>query len=85
MIKVLETFSGIGAQAKALERLNIEYEIVATADWDINAIIAYDLIHHGIQDLSLYDNKDKEEVIKELQGYTLSPDVKKIGGSYSSM
>lgn len=76
MIKVLETFSGIGAQAKALERLNIEYEIVATADWDINAIIAYDLIHHGIQDLSLYDNKDKEEVIKELQGYTLSPDGK---------
>ena len=39
MLKVLETFSGIGAQAKALERLNIEYKIVATADWDINAII----------------------------------------------
>lgn len=76
MIKVLETFSGIGAQAKALERLDIDYEIVATADWDINAIIAYDIIHHGSQDLSSYDKLTKEDLVKKLEQYTLSPDGK---------
>lgn len=49
MLKMVETFSGIGAQAKALHNikrdLGYDYEILNTADWDINAIIAYDLIH----------------------------------------
>jgi DNA (cytosine-5)-methyltransferase 1 len=76
MLKVLETFSGIGAQAKALERLNIEYKIVATADWDINAIIAYDIIHNGKQDLSRYNHLSKEQIIELLSRYTLSPDGK---------
>jgi DNA (cytosine-5)-methyltransferase 1 len=76
MIKVLEAFSGIGAQAKALERLNIEYEIVATADWDINSIMAYDLIHNGVQDLSPYISMEKKEIVDKLSQYTLSPDGK---------
>lgn len=76
MIKVLEAFSGIGAQAKALERLNIEYNIVATADWDINAIMAYDLIHNGVQDLKPYLKFDKQELVSILSKYTLSPDGK---------
>ena len=45
MFKVVETFIGIGAQAKALENINCNHEIVLTADWDINAIIAYYAIH----------------------------------------
>lgn len=44
-IRVFETFSGIGAQNKALKNANIDYEIVATSDWFINAILAYDAIH----------------------------------------
>ena len=49
MFKVIETFSGIGAQAKALERIGVEHEIVNTCDWDIGAIIAYCMIHkHGM-------------------------------------
>lgn len=77
MIKVLEAFSGIGAQAKALKNANIEHKIVATADWDINAIVAYDIIHHGSQDLSEYDSCSKNELIEFLGNYTLSPDGKK--------
>lgn len=76
MLKVLEAFSGIGAQAKALERLNIEHEIVATVDWDINAIVAYDIIHNGSQDLSFYKNMTKNELRERLSKYTLSPDGK---------
>lgn len=76
MLNVVETFSGIGAQAKALERLGIEYKILATADWDINAIVAYDLIHNGKQDLSKYDLLTKDEIANKLEHYTLSPDGK---------
>lgn len=76
MIKVLEAFSGIGSQAKALERLNIDYDIIATVDWDINAIMAYDLIHNGEQDLSPYLEFSKQELVSILSQYTLSPDGK---------
>lgn len=48
-LRVFETFAGIGAQHKALERLKenkiLNYEIVATSEWDIDAILAYDAIH----------------------------------------
>lgn len=76
MLKVIETFSGIGAQAKALKRLQIDHNIVATADWDVNAIVAYDIIHHGPQDLSLYQKMNKLELVEKLGKYTLSPDGK---------
>lgn len=76
MIKVLEAFSGIGAQAKALERLDIDYDIIATADWDVNAIMAYDLIHNGEQDLRPYLEMSKKELVTILSQYTLSPDGK---------
>ena len=33
-LKVFETFSGIGAQAKALKNAKISYEIVATSGLD---------------------------------------------------
>ena len=55
MFKVIETFSGIGSQAKALENIGIKHKILCTVDWDINAIIAYDLIHNGKQDLEKYN------------------------------
>ncbi|MGL5020483.1 MAG: DNA (cytosine-5-)-methyltransferase [Mycoplasmatales bacterium] len=45
-LRVFETFAGIGAQHKALERIGIPYEVVATSEWDIDAIICYDAIHH---------------------------------------
>ena len=60
MFRVIETFSGIGSQAKALTRIGKPFEIVNTADWDINAILAYCLIHKGKIDI----NKIKGEYIK---------------------
>jgi DNA (cytosine-5)-methyltransferase 1 len=76
MIKVIETFSGIGAQAKALKNLGSDFQIIGTADWDLHAIIAYDLIHHGPQDLSMYENSTREELLKRLEKYTFSADGK---------
>lgn len=77
MLKVVETFSGIGSQAKALNNIGIDYEITCTADWDINAMIAYDLIHNGAQDLNRYKNMSKQELLNSLSKYTLSLDGKK--------
>ena len=40
-LRVFEAFAGIGAQASALERMNIDYEIVGISDWFIDAIECY--------------------------------------------
>ena len=77
MLNVVETFSGIGSQAKALDNIGIEYKIDYTADWDINAIIAYDLIHNGKQDLTKYQYYSKEYLLDVLEKYTLSLNGKK--------
>ncbi len=61
-LKVVELFSGIGAQNKALKNINANYEIVATCDWDINSIIAYDFMHNGKQKHNDYRNKTTEEL-----------------------
>lgn len=76
MLRVIESFSGIGSQVKALKNAGIEHEIVATIDWDINAIIAYDIIHHGKPELKEYSLMDKSELIDMLRRYTLSSDGK---------
>ncbi len=76
MLKMIETFSGIGAQAKALKNIGADFQIIGTADWDINAIIAYDLIHNGRQDLSKYADATKEEMLQRLKKHTLSTDGK---------
>ena len=55
MFKVIEAFSGIGSQAKALKRASIKHKVIATVDWDIHAIYAYDIIHNGKQNLEQYN------------------------------
>lgn len=77
MFRVIETFSGIGSQAKALTRIGRPFEIVNTADWDINAILAYCLIHNGKIDVDKYTEVSDENVTEFLKGFSLSSDGKK--------
>ena len=77
MFRVIETFSGIGSQAKALTRIGKPFEIVNTADWDINAILAYCLIHKGKIDINKYADISDEDVTNFLKGLSLSSDGKK--------
>ena len=77
MFRVIETFSGIGSQAKALTRIGKPFEIVNTADWDINAILAYCLIHKGKIDVDKYTEVSDENVTEFLTGFSLSSDGKK--------
>ena len=50
-IRVVELFSGIGAQAEALKELGLDYEVVATADIDKHAIEGYRAIHGDVNNL----------------------------------
>ena len=45
MIRVIELFAGIGAQASALERLGIEHERVAVAEWNDRTYKVYCALH----------------------------------------
>ena len=76
MFRVVEAFSGIGAQAQALKNIGIDYEIVSTIEWDVSAIYAYDIIHNGPQNLDAYKRVSKDIILKELSKYTLSRDGK---------
>lgn len=77
MFKVIETFSGIGAQAKALERICVDHKVVNTCDWDVSAIIAYCQIHKGEINVEKYRNVSDDEIISFLDSKTLSLDGKK--------
>ncbi len=59
-LKVIELFSGIGAQSKALKNLGIDHQVVATADWDIFANISYAGVHHHEEFIRRMDKWDKE-------------------------
>lgn len=55
MLKVIELFAGVGAQASALERLkkdfNFDYEIIAISEIDKYASDSYKLIHDKVNNL----------------------------------
>ena len=70
MLEVNELFSGIGAQAKALERLGLEHEIVATSDLDKDAIVSYAAIHSGL-------------TLEMIENYTDYPSREKMANSYN--
>ncbi|AMB97389.1 DNA (cytosine-5-)-methyltransferase [Aerococcus urinaeequi] len=76
MLKVIESFAGIGSQSQALENLGIDFDIVATLEWEIGAIFAYDILHNGPQDLSPYRFHNRESLIEKLREYSLSNDGK---------
>lgn len=78
MIKVVEAFSGLGSQAKALKNINVPFKVLKTIDWDINAIYAYDIIHNGKQNLEEYESINKEDLIKKLSRYSLSANGKTL-------
>lgn len=70
--KIVELFSGIGSQAKALKNLNVDIDVQATCEWDIHAFIAYDAIHNDTSILEEAKEKNKEDLFDALKSYTLS-------------
>lgn len=71
-IRVFEAFAGIGAQASALKRMNIDYEIVGISEWFIDAIECYAAIHCKGKKVSV--PQDITEVDNYLSSFTFSAD-----------
>lgn len=74
--KIVELFSGIGSQARALKNIGINIDVQATCEWDIHAFVAYDAIHNDEFILDSILQISKEEIIKKLSKYSLSNDGK---------
>lgn len=55
MLRLFSLFSGIGAFEKALERLNIPYELVGFSEIDKFAIKSYCAIHNVSEELNYGD------------------------------
>ena len=67
-ITMIELFSGIGAQEKALRQLNIPYEIIHTCDCDKDAVLSYAAMRNDFEnELSSYNFPSVEDMISELQ------------------
>ena len=81
MIKLVELFSGIGSQAKAIasvcKKEKMSYKVLNTCEWDIHAIVAYDFIHNGANLDPLVKKMSREDVLAHLSKYSLSNDGKK--------
>lgn len=69
---LVELFSGIGSQAKALNNIGININVQATCEWDIHAFIAYDAIHYGTDVIPEVEALSMDEVFEALKQYTLS-------------
>lgn len=73
---IVELFSGIGSQARALKNIGIRINVQATCEWDIHAFIAYDAIHESCFNLPEVERQNKQELLDKLKNYTLSNDGK---------
>ena len=70
-IRLIETFAGIGSQAKALKNLGVEFEHWKVIEYDKYAIKSYNAIHgtnFTPQDIKLTHASDLE--IRERESYT---------------
>lgn len=74
-IRLIELFSGVGAQASALERLKFPFDHWITSEWEVNAVASYNAIH--IKDNKDYSNDLVEDDLNSiLYEYGISTDGK---------
>lgn len=69
---LVELFSGIGSQAKALKNLGCKVNTLGTCEWDLHAFIAYDAIHESCEIPENIAEMSKEEILRILSDYSLS-------------
>lgn len=77
-ITMIELFSGIGAQERALRQLNIPYEITATCDCDKDAVLSYAAMRTDFEnEFNSYNFPSVEDMIAELQNKNVGFDFMK--------
>lgn len=80
-LSLIELFSGIGAQAKAFERVDcFDCEVVGTSDLDKEVVCNYAAVHCGLTNEMIENYPDypsKEEMVKDLTDKRLGYDFQK--------
>jgi DNA (cytosine-5)-methyltransferase 1 len=77
-LTMIELFSGIGAQEKALRQLNIPYEITHTCDCDKDAVLSYAAMRTDFESqLNSYNFPSVEDMISDLQNKNVGYDFMK--------
>ena len=75
---MVELFSGIGAQERALRQLNIPYEIKNTCDCDKEAVLSYAAMRYDLEkEIEVFNFPSKETMVEELQAKNLGYDFEK--------
>lgn len=75
-IRLLEFFSGIGAQAKALEKLGVNFETYKTSEWEVHACASYHKIHMKEDKTDYSKDYTDKELIEILYNLGISIDGK---------
>ena len=77
-ITMIELFSGIGAQERALRQLGLSYEVINTCDCDANAVLSYAAMRCDLEkEMNAFDFPSQDEMIEELQAKNLGYDFQK--------
>lgn len=77
-ISMIELFSGIGAQERALRQLGLPYEVINTCDCDANAVLSYAAMRWDLEkEMKTFNFPSQDEMIEELQAKNLGYDFQK--------
>ena len=77
-IKMIEIFSGIGAQERAARQMPIPFDVVATMDVDKDAILSYASMRCDFaKECDNYEFPSKEQMVSELQAKNVGFDFQK--------
>jgi len=75
---MVELFSGIGAQERALRQLGLPYEIKHTCDCDKETVLSYAAMRYDLEkEIEVFDFPSKETMVEELQAKNLGYDFEK--------
>ena len=77
-ISMIELFSGIGAQERALRQLDLPYEVIRTCDCDKDATLSYAAMRWDLEkEIENFDFPSQEQMVEELQAKNLGYDFQK--------
>ena len=79
-IRLIELFAGVGSQAKALQRLGVDFEHYKISEWEVNATASYKAIHKENDNTDYSEKFTTEELTAILFNIGISTDGKKPMG-----
>lgn len=77
-ISMIELFSGVGAQERALRQFGFPYEVINTCDCDKDAVLSYAAMRWDLEkEMEIFEFPTQDTMIEELQAKNLGYDFQK--------